>query len=194
MGFFNFSKKGRATIVIPDEEQQKKEAESLVDFFLDTIFADFDKKGEGEFECARFKIAGITNYCSRKDIGMISGVSFLHSSNPYDKTAIALGRVNNGKVSDIFGYIPKVDKKAFSKFAGENLNQPFFGYIREFVAEDGKNGIMGIVKLYKGNGVELYRQMIKDATVLQGLSRGYYKDQTLEEQDLKLEWVLDRHF
>jgi hypothetical protein len=53
---------------------------------------------------------------------------------------------------------------------------------------------MGIVKLYKGNGVGLYKQMIKDAQLLQGLSKGYYKDQTLEEQELKLEWVLDRHF
>ena len=39
-----------------------------------------------------------------------------------------------------------------------------------------------------------YKQMIKDAQLLQGLSKGYYKDQTLEEQKLKLEWVLDRHF
>ena len=194
MGIFSFFKKEKATIVVPDEEQQNQRAMAFVDSFLDEIYSDFDKVGTGEFECAKYKIAGITNYCTKKDIGMISGVSFLHSGNPYDKTAIALGRVNNGKVSDIFGYIPKVDKKAFSKFAGENMNHPFFGYIREFVAEDGKNGIMGIVKMYKGNGAELYKQMIKDAQVLQGLSKGYYKDQTLEEQGLKLEWVLDRHF
>lgn len=193
MGIFSFFKKEKA-VVVPDEEQQKKNAVSYVDSFLNEIFTDFDKEGEGEFECARFKIAGITNYCSRKDIGMISGVSFVQSGNPYDKTAIALGRVKDGKVSEIFGYIPKEDKKDFNKFSGENKNQPFLGYIREFIAEDGKRGIMGIVKLYKGNGVGLYKQMIKDAQLLQGLSKGYYKDQTLEEQKLKLEWVLDRHF
>jgi hypothetical protein len=194
MGIFSFFKKEKAVVVVPDEEQQKKNAVSYVESFLNEIFTDFDKEGEGEFECARFKIAGITNYCSRKDIGMISGVSFVQSGNPYDKTAIALGRVKDGKVSEIFGYIPKEDKKDFNKFSGENKNQPFLGYIREFIAEDGKRGIMGIVKLYKGNGVGLYKQMIKDAQLLQGLSKGYYKDQTLEEQELKLEWVLDRHF
>ena len=194
MGFFSLFKKDKTPIAVPSLEQQEKDAVAFVDSFLGEIFTDFDKESNGEYECARFRIAGITNYCSKKDIGMISGVSFIHSSNPYDKTAVALGRVKNGNVSEIFGYVPKEDKKDFNKFAGENKNLPFFGYIREFITEEGKMGIMGIVKLYKGNGVELYRQMVKDAQLLLGLSKGYYKEQTLEEQGEKIEWLLDRHF
>ena len=125
---------------------------------------------------------------------MISGITFLQTNNPYDKKAIALGRVNNGKVSDIFGYIPKEDKKAFNKFAGEWDHLPFLGYIREFMTEEGKEGITGVIKLYKGEGLKMVNQMVKDAQLLQGLSKGYYKEQTLEEQELKLEWVLERHF
>ena len=194
MGLFSFFKKEKTPVVVPSLEQQEKDAVAYVDSFLDEVFSDVDKEGEGEFGCSRFKIAGITNYCSRKDIGMISGVTFIHSGNPYDKTAVALGRVKNGIVSEIFGYVPKVDKKDFNKLAGENKNLPFLGYIREFTTEEGKSGIMGIVKLYKGNGLELYRQMVKDAQLLQGLSKGYYKEQTLEEQGEKIEWVWDRHF
>ena len=87
-----------------------------------------------------------------------------------------------------------MDKKAFNKFAGDNKNLPFFGYVWEFVTEDGKNGIMGNVNLYKGNGVELYKQMIKDAQLLQEVFKGYYQGETLEERGEKIEWVLDRHF
>ena len=194
MGIFSFFKKEKATIVVPDEAQQKQSAVAFVDSFLDEIYDDFDKEGTGEFDFARFRIAGITHHCTRKDIGMISGVSFVQSGNPYDKTAIALGRVKDGKVSEIFGYIPKEDKKDFNKLAGDFKNLPFFGYIREFVTDDGEKGIMGLVKLYKGNGVEVYRQMIKDAQLLQGLFKGYYKDETLEARGETLEWVLDRHF
>ena len=141
-----------------------------------------------------FRIAGITYHCSRNDIGMISGIIFLQTGNPYDKKAIALGRVNNGKVSDIFGYIPKEDKKAFNKFAGEWGHLPFLGFIREFISKEGEHGITGVIKLYKGEGVKMVKQMTKDAQLLQGLSQGYYKEQTLAEQYLKLEWILDRHF
>ena len=197
MGLLSIFKKGISesnTPIIPSIEEQVSSAQRFVTLFLDALYSDFDKGSSGEVECARFRIAGITNYCSRKDIGMISGVTFLHSGNPYDKTAIALGRVHDGKVSEIFGYIPKEEKKAFNKFAGEWDHLPFFGYIREFVTEEGKRGIMGIIKLYKGEGVQMINQMVKDAQLLQGLSMGYYREQTLAEQELKLEWVLDRKF
>lgn len=197
MGLFSLFKKGaskKTQPVIPSLEDQAAAAQSFVNSFLDELYSDFDKDTPGEVICARFRIAGITHHYSRNDIGMISGITFLQTNNPYDKKAIALGRVNNGKVSLIFGYIPKEDKKAFNKFAGEWDHLPFLGYIREFMTEEGKEGITGVIKLYKGEGLKMVNQMVKDAQLLQGLSKGYYKEQTLEEQELKLEWVLERHF
>lgn len=197
MGLFSFFSRGASKEkrpIIPSLEEQNMAAQSYVNSFLDELYSDFDKETPGEIECAWFKIAGITYHCSRNDVGMISGITFHQASNPYDKKAIALGRVNNGKVSDIFGYIPKEDKKAFNKFAGEWNHLPFLGFIREFISEEGEKGITGVIKLYKGEGVKMVKQMTKDAQLLQGLSKGYYKEQTLAEQELKLEWVLERHF
>ena len=197
MGLFSLFKNGaskKTQPVIPSLQEQAVAAQYFVNSFLDELYSGFDKDSPGEIECAWFNIAGITYHCSRNDIGMISGITFLQTNNPYDKKAIALGRVNNGKVSDIFGYIPKEDKKAFNRFAGEWDHLPFLGFIREFISDERKKGITGIIKLYKGEGVKMVNQMTKDAQLLQGLSKGYYKEQTLEEQELKLEWVLDRYF
>lgn len=197
MGLLSFFSKGASKEkrpIIPSLEEQASHARSFVNSFLDELYSGFDKDTPGEIECARFRIAGITHHCSRNDIGMIFGITFPQTNNPYDKKAIGLGRVNNGKVSDIFGYIPKEDKKAFNQFAGEWYHLPFQGFIREFITEDGKEGITGVIKLYKGEGLKMVNQMVKDAQLLQGLSKGYYKEQTLEEQELKLEWVLERHF
>ena len=36
--------------------------------------------------------------------------------------------------------------------------------------------------------------MIKDAKLLIGAFKGYYKEQTLKEQGETLDWILDRHF
>lgn len=191
--FLNGASKEKRPI-IPSLEEQAAAARSFVNSFLDELYSDFDKDTPGEIECARFRIAGITHHCSRNDIGMISGITFLQTNNPYDNKAIALGRVNNGKVSDIFGYIPKEDKKAFNKFAGEWDHLPFLGFIREFISEEGEKGITGVIKLYKGEGVKMVKQMTKDAQLLQGLSQGFFKEQTLVEQELKPGWVLDRHF
>lgn len=197
MGLFSLFKKGaskKMQPVIPPLEEQASLAQSFVNSFLDELYSGFNKETPGEVECAVFRIAGITYHCSRNDIGMVFGITFLQTGNPYDKKAIALGRVNNGKVSDIFGYIPKENKKAYNKFAGEWDHLPFLGFIREFISEEGKKGITGVIKLYKGEGVKMVNQMTKDAQLLQGLSKGYYKEQTLEEQELKLEWVLERYF
>lgn len=196
MGFLSFFKKGDSDagkIVVPSEEQQRKDAVFFVDAFLDTLYSDFDKEGTDDYDCARFRIAGITNYCTKKDIGLISGLSF-PQNNPYDKNAIALGRIKGNSVSGIFGYIAKADQKEFNIFAGDNKQLPFLGYIRPFTTEDGHSGIMGLVKLYKGNCSKMYNRMIKDTQLLQGAFKGYYLDATLEEQGEKLEWVLDRHF
>lgn len=40
----------------------------------------------------------------------------------------------------------------------------------------------------------MVNQMTKDAQMMQGLSNGCFKEQTLVEQELKLEWVLVRYF
>lgn len=196
MGLFSFFKKSEATATtpaVPSEEQQKQEAVKFVDAFLDELYSDFDKEGAEEYSTSLFRIAGITHHCTKKDIGFISGISFPHN-NPYDKTAIALGRVQNGRVSDIFGYIAKDDKKAFNKFAGESKNLPFLGYIKPFTDDEGRTGICGLIKFYKGNCKGAYEAMIKDAKLLIGAFKGYYKEQTLEEQGETLDWILERHF
>ena len=196
MGLFSFFKKSEATATtpaVPSEEQQKQEAVKFVDAFLDELYSDFDKEGAEEYSTSLFRIAGITHHCTKKDVGFISGISFPHN-NPYDKTAIALGRVQNGRVSDIFGYIAKDDKKAFNKFAGENKYFPFLGYIKTFADDEGRTGICGLIKFYKGNCKGAYEAMIKDAKLLIGAFKGYYKEQTLEEQGETLDWILERHF
>ena len=196
MGLFSFFKKSEATATtpaVPSEEQQKQEAVKFVDAFLDELYSDFDKEGAEEYSTSLFRIAGITHHWTKKDVGFISGISCPHN-NPYDKTAIALGRVQNGRVSDIFGYIAKDDKKAFNKFAGESKNLPFLGYIKPFTDDEGRTGICGLIKFYKGNCKGAYEAMIKDAKLLIGAFKGYYKEQTLEEQGETLDWILERHF
>ncbi len=192
MGLFSLFKKESKPVVVPSPEEQFTNAKHYVDSFLDEIYDGFNKDDEDDFNCAKFRIAGISNYCSRSDVGIIKGVTFPHN-NPYDKTAIAIGRITNGSVSALFGYIAKDDKKEFNKFAGDNKQLPFIGYIREFVTEDRQRGIMGLVKIYKGNGSNLYQQMIKDTQMIQGVFKGYYNDAPLEEEE-KIEWILDRHF
>ena len=196
MGLFSFFKKGEATATtqaVPSEEQQNQEAVKFVDAFLDELYSDFDKEGAEEHSTSLFRIAGITHHCTKKDVGFISGISF-PQNNPYDKTAIALGRVKDGRVADIFGYIAKEDKKAFNKFAGENKNLPFLGYIKTFTDDEGRTGICGSIKFYQGNCKGAYEAMIKDAKLLIGAFKGYYKEQTLKEQGETLDWILDRHF
>jgi len=51
-----------------------------------------------------------------------------------------------------------------------------------------------MIKLYRGDGKNTYETMIKDTQTITGVFNGYYQDQTLEEQETKLDWVLDRHF
>lgn len=196
MGLFSLFKKDKATATkpaVPSEEQQNQEAVKFVDAFLDELYTEFDKEGAEDHSTSLFRIAGITHHCTKKDIGFISGLSFPHN-NPYDKTAIALGRVKNSRVDDIFGYIAKEDKKAFNKFAGDDKNLPFLGYIKPFTDDEGYTGICGLVKFYKGNCKGAYEAMIKDAKLLIGAFKGYYKEQTLEEQGETLDWILDRHF
>jgi hypothetical protein len=192
MGLFSLFKKESKPVVVPSLEEQFTIAKQYVDSFLDEIFDGFNKDNEDDFDCAKFRIAGISNYCSNSDIGIIKGVTF-PQNNPYDKTAIALGKIINGSVNALFGYIAKDDKKEFNKFADDNKQRPFIGYIREFFTEEGRRGIMGVVKIYKGNGSNLYQQMIKDTQLIQGVFKGYYNDAPLEEGE-KIEWILDRHF
>ena len=71
---------------------------------------------------------------------------------------------------------------------------PFIGYIKEFSKGDGDKGLCGMIKLYRGDGKSTYEAMIKDTQTITGVFKGYYQDQTLEEQETKLDWVLDRHF
>lgn len=197
MGIFSLFKKGDTTTnkapVVPSEEQQLKDAKAYVDAFLDELYTDFDKEGKGDYSRARYRIAGITNYCTGKDVGMISGLAF-PQNNPYDKDAIALGKVKNSSIAGIYGYIPKDYKKDYYEFAGETKQLPFLGYIRHFETEGGRSGIMGWIKVYKGNCVGVYKEMIKDARLIQGVFKGYYEEQTLEEQKLDMELILDRHF
>jgi hypothetical protein len=71
---------------------------------------------------------------------------------------------------------------------------PFIGYIKEFSKGDGDKGLCGMIKLYRGDGKSTYEAMIKDTQTIIGVFNGYYQDQTLEEQETNLDWVLDRHF
>ena len=195
LSLFKSKSSAPVTPTVPSIEEQQANAKKMVDSFISTAYVYFDKEGDQDVETAYFRIAGITNYCSKKNVGMIQGFAFSDKNNPVDKSAIALGAyLGTAQISKIYGYIAREDKAKYKKFADGGIERPFFGYIREFVTSEGKTGIMGQVKFYKSEGRKTYQMMIDDAQLLEGVFKGYYKDQTLKEREEKPEWVLDRHF
>ena len=197
MGLFFKKKRNTDDIVpsIPSLEEQRQMAKTSVNSFLDQVTKGWNLDEEGDCECAYFKIAGITNYCNYTDVGMVRGLTFKDKENPYDKTAIGIMDISN-KGKRLLGYIAKgEDKKEYKKFSEEVDYIPYIGYIRKFTDSQGKSGICGTIKLYKGVfGRIMYDKMVADTQTLLGAFNGYYNNTLFKDSGEKLEWVLERHF
>lgn len=194
MGLFSNIFKSKP--VVPSLEEQRRNAEASVDSFLKLLGVqlEMDKKGEVRREC--FRIAGISHHAGYGKKGMIKGVTIIDSNNPKDETAVAICALTNNGQQVLLGYIPKDEKKRYFEFTAETENQqaPFIGFLNQSKASDGRVITYGIIKTYLGDGKAFYDRMVKDALVIRGAFKGYYMDQTLKEQEMKLEWVLERQF
>jgi hypothetical protein len=195
MGLFSFLSKKKEPLVIPSKEEQEAMAMKSLNAFMGQMY-DMWNDTDDEFRCEYFRIAGISYRCGRSDVGMIRGVTFKDKSNTHDKTAIGIDAVDDAGRQKLVGYISKDDKARYKKLVGDAELSPFIGYIRPFTDESGHSGVMGVIKVYAGEPTSkgAYAAMLKDTKLLMGVFRGYFKDQNLEEEGIKLEWVLDREF
>lgn len=181
-------------IIVPSIEEQRSAAKTSVDKFISQVYETFDKECEEPLRVEYFRIAGITYHCGTRDVGLVRGISFPHRWNPKDKTAIGLCKLGSNGEQKLIGYIAKEDKRRYKQFMEDAEQAPFIGYIKLFSMEGGESGICGMIKLYRGAGKNTYETMIKDTQTLTGVFKGYYLEQTFEEQGTKLDWVLERHF
>lgn len=95
-----------------------------------------------------FRIAGISHHCSRRDIGMISGEMIDDPKNPHDKDAVMIVEANRTR---LLGYIGRDEKSAYRKFADGRKRMPFVGFIEEYITEDGRACLFGVVQSYLGD-------------------------------------------
>lgn len=193
MGLISFFKKKRT---VPSLEEQRMAAKRSVDTFIHILYNSFDNNNISvNYKTTLFPIAGITYYCDKTDIGMIRGVTFIDKNNAKDKTAIGIMAIADNSGQKLLEYIPKDQKKEYREFAGDEDMIPFIGYISTFEKEDCSIGLLGRIKLFNGDDCKaMYDEMIADTELLSGAFKGYWGEQTLEQQGLKLDWVLNRHF
>lgn len=94
-----------------------------------------------------FRIAGISNYCDRSDIGPICGELRKDSENRYDRSAVMVIEANKEK---ILGYIPRDQKADYKKISQGQDRRPFVGYIETFINEEGQQCVYGVIRTYAG--------------------------------------------
>jgi hypothetical protein len=109
----------------------------------------------------RFKIAGISYRCTKKDIGIIMGKVGYDSSNEYDPNAIAIIANPEGPNEKLLGFISQAEQATFRNFAYKQQELPFVGYIEEFDNEKGK-AIFGKIKVYSGTDEAIEADMTED--------------------------------
>ena len=109
----------------------------------------------------RFKIAGISYRCTKKDIGIIMGKVGYDPSNEHDPNAIAIIANPEGPNEKLLGFISKADQATFTNFAYKKQELPFVGYIEEFDTGKGK-AIFGKIKVYSGNDEAIEADMAED--------------------------------
>ena len=109
----------------------------------------------------RFKIAGISHRCTKKDIGIIMGKVGYDPSNEHDPNAIAIIANPEGPNEKLLGFISKADQATFINFAYKEQELPFVGYIEEFNKGKGK-AIFGKIKVYSGTDDAIEADMAED--------------------------------
>lgn len=110
-------------------------------------------------EYKTFRIAGITNYCNRSDIGCISGELRKDPDNPYDKKAVMIIEANKEK---LIGYISRNEKEQYLKFSNNLDRRPFVGYIETYINNEGRTTLYGIIRSYSGDDEIVMNDMQND--------------------------------
>ena len=109
----------------------------------------------------RFRIAGISYRCTKKDIGIIMGKVGYDPSNEHDPNAIAIIANPEGPNEKLLGFVSKADQATFTNFAYKKQELPFVGYIEEFDKGKGK-AIFGKIKVYSGTDDAIEADMTED--------------------------------
>ena len=130
---------------------------------------------ESPYKC--FRIAGISNYCNRSDIGPISGELMNDPDNRYDKSAVMIVEAHKEK---IIGYIPKDQKAEYRKISEGQDRRPFVGYIERFTNEDGEQRLYGIIRTYSGDLDVIMSDMENDWSFLQAAFKIKSYDERIE--------------
>lgn len=132
-------------LLCPSSEKRDKETNETSN---DEAIKNPIEKPTSESNTAFFRIAGISHHCSRYNIGLISGQTINDPGNKYDKKAVMIMDANK---NCLLGYISKDDQTKYRKIAGSNERLPFIGYIEQFINDDCRQTLFGIIKVYQGD-------------------------------------------
>lgn len=114
----------------------------------------------------RFRIAGLSYRCTKKDIGIVMGKVGYDPSNEHDPNAIAIISNIDQPNEKLLGFIRKEDQTQFSNFAYKEKELPFLGFIEEFENEDGQRMLFGKIKAYSGEESDVEADMANDLKLL----------------------------
>lgn len=113
----------------------------------------------GQCKSDFFRIAGISNYCDHRDIGLISGQMRDNPENEYDPNAVLIAEAHR---EQLLGYVAKNELKAYRNIAGKRTWMPFVGYIEQFTNEEGEVRLFGVVRTYAGEESAVMADAQKD--------------------------------
>lgn len=68
--------------------------------------------------------------------------------NPHDREAVMIVEANK---TQLLGYIGRDEKSAYRKFADGHKRMPFVGFIEEYITDDGRACLFGVVRSYLGD-------------------------------------------
>lgn len=114
----------------------------------------------------RFRIAGLSYRCTRKDIGIVMGKVGYDPSNEHDPNAIAIIANIDQPNEKLLGFIKKEDQAHFGNLAYKEKELPFLGFIEDFENEEGKRMLFGKIRVYSGSESDVEADMANDLKVL----------------------------
>ena len=114
----------------------------------------------------RFKIAGLSHRCTRKDIGIVMGKVGYDPTNEYDPNAIAIIANIEQPNEKLLGFIPRESQATFANFAYKQQELPFIGFIEEFTNDEGRKMLFGKIKAYTGTDESIEAEMSNDLKLL----------------------------
>lgn len=114
----------------------------------------------------RFKIAGLSHRCTRKDIGIVMGKVGYDPTNEHDPNAIAIIANIEQPNEKLLGFIPRDSQATFANFAYKQQELPFLGFIEEFTNDEGRKMLFGKIKAYTGTDESIEAEMADDLKYL----------------------------